>query len=158
MKFRFNSRYFRVLIVLSALALQACDFETSDNGDLDGFWHMESVDTLATGGVSDLSQHRQFWAFSVKLLRLTDNDGVSADIYMRFSHQGDSLKLYEPYSNYGHEQQDGDAQGGDIPLKDPVLLAPYGVSGLQDGFMVEVLSGSRMILKSEKLRLRFRKF
>ena len=49
----------RSIKALSAIAismlLTACgiDFEGSDNGKLDGFWHLEKVDTLATGGVTD---------------------------------------------------------------------------------------------------------
>ena len=51
----------RSIMALSAIALSmlftACgiDFEGSDNGKLDGFWHLEKVDTLATGGVTDYS-------------------------------------------------------------------------------------------------------
>ena len=28
-----------------ALVMSSCEMETTDNGDLDGFWHLESVDT-----------------------------------------------------------------------------------------------------------------
>ena len=36
-------------------ALVACDVETSDNGRLDGYWHLTGVDTLATSGHRDVS-------------------------------------------------------------------------------------------------------
>ena len=158
MRIRIGIRSMLASFVLSVAMLQSCDFETSDNGDLDGFWHMESVDTLSTGGTLDLSQQRVFWAFSVKLMRLSDQNGQRADLYMRFKHEGDLLNVYEPYSNQGHEQETDGAYGGDIPLEDASLLAPYGIDGLQDQFTVERLNGSRMILKSEKLRLKFKKF
>ena len=38
--------FFAVLV----FTLSSCEIETSQNGDLDGFWHLEQVDTLATGG------------------------------------------------------------------------------------------------------------
>ena len=39
----------RLIFVLTiCMALVACDIETSGNGDLDGFWQLRQVDTLAT--------------------------------------------------------------------------------------------------------------
>ena len=38
-----------------AAGMQSCEIETSHNGDLDGFWHLTGVDTLATGGKRDLA-------------------------------------------------------------------------------------------------------
>ena len=46
----------------------ACTIETSDNGDLDGYWHLEQVDTLATGGKLNLSKERVFWGVQHKLI------------------------------------------------------------------------------------------
>ena len=37
-------------LAVMMLTLSSCEVETSQNGDLDGFWHLEQVDTLATGG------------------------------------------------------------------------------------------------------------
>ena len=31
---------------LTAVLSASCEIETSDNGDLDGFWHLERVDTI----------------------------------------------------------------------------------------------------------------
>lgn len=36
-------------LAVMMLTLSSCEVETSQNGDLDGFWHLEQVDTLATG-------------------------------------------------------------------------------------------------------------
>lgn len=49
------------LIAAISLVLSSCTIETSDNGDFDGFWHLERVDTLATGNYLDLSRERVFW-------------------------------------------------------------------------------------------------
>ena len=46
-----------ILMLVGMLVLcfqSACTLETSDNGDLDGYWHLEQVDTLATGGKLNL--------------------------------------------------------------------------------------------------------
>ena len=48
-------------ILTTALTLASCELETSDNGKFDGFWHLERVDTLATGRSLNLQQKRIFW-------------------------------------------------------------------------------------------------
>lgn len=37
------------MLMMGSALLNSCEVDSSDNGDLDGFWHLESVDTLATG-------------------------------------------------------------------------------------------------------------
>ena len=49
--------FFAVLV----FTLSSCEIETSQNGDLDGFWHLEQVDTLATGGTCSFADKRIFW-------------------------------------------------------------------------------------------------
>ncbi len=45
------------LIAAISLVLSSCTLETSDNGDFDGFWHLERVDTLATGNYLNLPRN-----------------------------------------------------------------------------------------------------
>ncbi len=53
----------RLIFVLTiCMALVACDIETSGNGDLDGFWQLRQVDTLATEGTTDMRQSMIYWA------------------------------------------------------------------------------------------------
>ena len=41
----------KILYIFSTLLLFcSCDIESSKNGDLDGFWHLERVDTISTSG------------------------------------------------------------------------------------------------------------
>ena len=49
-------------ILTTALALASCELETSDNGKFDGFWHLERVDTLATGGSLNLDPKSMAYA------------------------------------------------------------------------------------------------
>ena len=37
------------MVPMLSLTLGGCSIEMSDNGELDGYWHLERVDTLSTG-------------------------------------------------------------------------------------------------------------
>ena len=50
------------------LMFAACDIHTSDNGDLDGYWQLRSVDTLSTGGTCDMRDSMRFWSFQANIL------------------------------------------------------------------------------------------
>ena len=43
-----------------AMGVASCELERDHNGDLAGYWHLERVDTLQTGGVKDMSRDRVF--------------------------------------------------------------------------------------------------
>lgn len=144
---------FFITALLMSLCLASCDLETGDNGQLDGFWHLERVDTLATGGCHDMVGDKVFWSFQVRLLQL---QGGSSSFFFRFKQDGDSLTIFSPYTNEGHEETLGD--GGNKPVTDPNVLRDYGIDDLETHYKKEALDGSRMILRSRRLRLMFRKF
>ena len=151
-------RLFKTILAAFALvALASCEIETSDNGDFDGFWHLERVDTLATGGTTDLSKKRVFWGVQYKLIsvRDTDKEGIHG-YYLRFRQTGDSIITSTPYKDNWHEDK-GD-NGGDHPIDDPTLLATYGINNLEEGFAKEKLTGGRMEPRPKTLRLHFKKF
>lgn len=132
------------------LCLMSCEVETSGNGDLDGFWHLERVDTLRTGGACDLSSQKHFWSVQHHLLQLYTSE--PSDVYnytLRFAHEGDTLRTYNPCLN--------EKDLGDPVVVEPSGLAPYGINHLEDAFRIERLSGSRMVLCTDELRLTFRK-
>ncbi|SDZ83522.1 Lipocalin-like domain-containing protein [Segatella bryantii] len=141
-----------LFLMMSAVICSSCTLETSDNGDLDGFWHLEAIDTLATGGHHDLSDQKLFWGVEHKLIALQGSD---FRFYFRFTYTGDSLKLFSPYINHWHQDKE---DGGDIPVDDPEILRPYGIQNLEENFAVEALSGSKMILRSKELKLYFTNF
>lgn len=142
-------RRFRYIILSTiALLMVSCTIETSDNGNLDGFWHLERVDTLSTGGTYDYSNRLVFWSVEHNLLQMNED---TTYIYMRFRQTSDSLIVNEPFkSNAGH--------GTDIKLDDVSELSRFGVEAYEVGYIKEKLSGSRMVLRSPKLRLYFKKF
>ena len=145
-----------ITIVISALLLAAatsCTLESSDNGKLDGFWHLEQVDTLNTGGTLDLSEELYFWAVDTKLLNV--RHGGERGYLLRFDQTADSLVLHTPYKDNWHEDAEN---GGDHPLDNATELALYGINNMREPFHKDRLTGSRMVLRSKTLRLHFRKF
>jgi hypothetical protein len=143
------------LAIACSTTLASCTLETGGNGKLDGFWHLVSIDTLSNGNVSDLSESRVFWGVEGKLINVKNIDTNSGGFYFRFAQTSDSLVLKEPYANHWHE--DGTTEGGDIPVTDASVVVPYGINGLEDHFLIEALSSGKMILKSNTLRLKFKK-
>lgn len=137
------------VVFTTMLAMTSCELEGSNNGELDGYWHIERIDTLATGGVADYSQDLFFWAFQGKLLSLSCRNHNATDCLTRFNKTGGTLTISEPFRY--------DRMGGDEPLETPELLQPYGINKTEESFAIESLSGSKMILKSETLRISFKK-
>ena len=138
-------------------SLSSCTLESSDNGDLDGYWHLESIDTLATGHTGDYSSRRFFWGVEHKLISISDIDREGRQgYYLRFEQTGDSLFLGQAYKNNWH--QDNGEDGGDIPVDDVEPLRYYGINELNEHFLKESLKGGKLILRSKTLRLKFKKF
>lgn len=158
-KMRHIRRCLGMLSLCIMLSLVSCTIESSKNGDLDGFWHLERIDTLATGKTSDYSEKRIFWGIEHKLLYVKDADAGTRGYLLRFEQTSDSLKLSSPYKFNWHEDQGSDEEpGGDIPVKNVEPLRPFGLNALEEKFAKEALDGSKMILRSKTLRLYFKRF
>ncbi len=125
--------------------------ETSDNGDLDGYWQLARVDTLATGTTKDMTSSKVFWGVQGKFLDVLDTHRSPTYGYMfRFQHTADSLWLSDARVN--------NREVSDSLLTDVSPLRPLGVNELAEHFLVERLTGSRMVLRGKVIRLHFRKF
>lgn len=146
------------LLAFGTLAvLTSCTMESSDNGSLDGFWHLERIDTLSTGNSGDYSQKRIFWGVEHKLISIKDVDSGGEKFYLRFEQTSDQLQITKAYIDHWH--QDKGENGGDIPVEEPTDdLRQLGVNALPETFQKEALDGGKMILKSSMLRLYFKKF
>ncbi len=135
----------------------SCTLESSDNGDFDGFWHLEQVDTLSTGGALNLSEQRIFWGVQYKLISCRNIEAEGYGYFFRFRQTGDSIIVHTPYKNNWH--QDQGENGGDIPVTEMTdAIRGYGINNLEEGFYKERLKGDKMILRSKSLRLYFKKF
>ena len=136
--------------------LASCNVETSGNGSLDGFWHLERVDTLATGGTTDYSSGYVFWGVQKDLIYIKDSSNISVGAYyLRFNQTHDSLHITKIYLDHNPNHE----QGGDIPVEAiDNNLRFLGLNALPEHFKKEAINGNRMILSTEKLRLKFKKF
>lgn len=137
--------------MVALFSLSACEIETHDNDKLDGFWHLERVDTIATGGVCYKSKDLVFWSVQSMFVEVSERSKVDNNKYIfSFSHSNGKLSLFDARLS--------DRRKGDPEVEDPAILQPYGVSKLNETFEVTQLTGSKMQLKSETLLLLFRKF
>lgn len=138
-----------LMLAMAVLVLAACDVETSGNGDLDGMWRLEAVDTLATGGHCELGDELRTWSVQHRLLELRDHTGTAGAFLLRFDHHDRQLRTYQPYVFNRSE--------GDYPLESAAYMAPFGINALDATFTVVGLSSSKMQLRDDQLQLSFRK-
>ena len=138
-----------LIIFLALLLFGSCDLETSKNGDLDGFWHLERVDTLSTSGSLDLSEEKLFWAFQKDLLQLR---GDEQEFYLRFNHHDNQLDLSNPHL------RDREKDDPAISSSTMYLILPYGINEEEESFQVVTLDNDNMVLRNQSLQLWFRKF
>ena len=141
-------KWFFLTLLLIMVCLTGCDLETTPHGDLYGYWHLEAVDTVS-GGTSDLSSQRRFWAIQNKVVECSDRDNLHIPIVMHFERSGDSLMMGRVFVN--------DRPNGDPEVTDVTEIACYGLRSLTPHLHIDQLSGDKMTLSAEGLILRFRK-
>lgn len=145
-----KTTYMLLCAAVMTMLLAACDIETSGNGDLDGYWSLRQVDSVATGTQTNVSEQRIFWSVQHDLIQTDDRTGAHLSYLFRFQHTGNTLVLSSPYQ-YGRIE-------GDEPIDDVEALRPFGINSIPETFTVEKLNGSDMVLRSEPLRLHFRNY
>ena len=138
------------IIIGVTLLLTSCDKEDSANGHLDGFWQMTIMLNKVDATNSDMRLSGITWAFQGHILELRDVNKVNQDIIMSFNHDGNKLKLYEPYRV--------DRDSNDIIINDVAFLLPYGIESTTVEYNVIELSNSYMILDNNVWHLEFRKY
>lgn len=79
-----------------------------------------------------------------------DKDHGHQSILMRYNKSDGKLLLTQPYAY--------DRENGDAPLAEPTLLKPFGINNIEETFQIQKLSGGKMQLQSEMLKLYFKKF
>ena len=143
--------------LLSILALSmlmvSCELETSGNKELDGYWQMNQVDTLATDGVADTREALVFWGIQNKLLQIRFPDSgnfLGEGLFFRFNRDGNNLTLYSPVLHHLYET--------DEPIEDVEILKPFGIFNLEEVFYLEVLNDDYLVVSNDRLRLHFRRY
>lgn len=140
---------FSLITILFTLASCGDLLEHSQNGELDGYWKLTTIDTLATGGQKSVSEQSLFMAVQGKILMLNDRNNGDEYVF-QFNHADGHLKIFDArQSNRGK---------GDPLLTDPEGLRPFGFNNLEEDFTVEKLSSGKLILNDGTLRLHFVKF
>ena len=120
--------------------LTGCKSESSDNGDLDGFWVMTGRPGLT-------------WSFQGKILEFRDVNQIHPDLMAKFRHEGNLLIVYDL------RKLDRDA--GDPPVSENEMeeLRVYGIhNNVEEQFLIRQLSSDDMHLESESESLYFRKY
>lgn len=133
-----NRILFYILIGMGLLT--SCSSESSDNGDLDGFWVLT--------GRSGLT-----WSFQGKILEFRDVNSVHHDLMAKFRHEGNQLIIYD------FRVVDRDA--GDLPVTESEMddLRAYGINNMvEEQFQIRQLTSDDMHLESALESLHFRKY
>lgn len=151
-RYNMNKRFkilFSLITILFALASCGDLLEHSQNGELDGYWKLTTIDTLATGGQKSVSEQSLFMAVQGKIMMLNDRNNGDEYVF-QFNHADGHLKIFDArQSNRGK---------GDPLLTDPEGLRPFGFNNLEEDFTVEKLSSGKLVLNDGTLRLHFIKF
>jgi hypothetical protein len=124
-----------------------------NNKKQDGYWHLVKVDTLETGGVKDFSNDLIFWSIQARLMTVNDRSETSTTgqgfvMHMTIKNKT-SIHIYD--IRY-HAKADGDPEVTNVDE-----LRPFGINQLDETFTIESVSGSKMILKDDMLRLYFKR-
>lgn len=135
---------------LSLIMITSCTLDSSDNGALDGYWQLSSIDTLANGHSVNMRDSGIFWAFNFNLLVTRSTKEPLGEILYDFENTEDNLILSNPYILY--------RDSSDIKVTDVNLLKKYGVNSLLETFTIEHLNSNKMVLQSNLVRLNFRKY
>ena len=127
------------------------ELHSSKNGDLDGFWHLETIDSLATGNTCDLREERRFWMFQGTIFQLYCPEVMEGQRFVgQFSHENGTLTLWKVLYDIREE--------GDPVVESVDIIRPFGINQIENVvFHVDELSGSKMTLSNEMLRLSFKK-
>ena len=141
-------RLFFLFSIVCLAALSACDIESSGNGDLDGYWRLEQVDSLNGRQGVAYADKQIFWSFQHDLIELSNLHDNS--IIYRLKEENRVLLLEQPCMF--------DRADGDTSITDLEILRPYGVNALQEQFRIVSLESEVLVLESPVLRLSFRKY
>ena len=143
------THYISVFIV-AILLFSSCQIESPHNDKLDGYWHLEQIDTMATGGQVDLREARVTWSIQAHLLQIRNYDSDERQIYVfHFNSDGQTLQLTDAYFD--------DRTIGDSLITDYRQIQPYGVNTIPVVYTIESINRERMVLSDGIIRISFRK-
>ena len=139
-----------IIFAVSAI-FTSCEMHDSENGNLDGYWYLTRVDTIATGGVNEYRGQRIFWSFQGTLLQMNRID-IDCYYMASFSHKGNELVVENPYL---YDRNNGGYYIADDTMSE---IMPFGLNSINESFTLKTLDDHNMVLDNGKLRLCFERY
>lgn len=140
---------FSLVTILFALASCGDLLEHSQNGKLDGYWKLTTIDTLTSGGQKDVSEQSLFMAVQGKIMMLNNRDN-GAEFIFQFNHSDGHLKIFDA--------RQSNRSKGDPLLTDPEAIRPFGFNNLEEDFTVDEFTSGKLVINDGSFRLHFIKF
>lgn len=147
------------LLLTAMLTATSCE-KMSDNGKLDGMWHLQQIcsrpQDAASAGYTEHHDVREagiYWSFQLQLLHIKSKaflNGETAETMCRFDYTDSRLDITSTYIHY---------RDRDILITDAQTerLAPLGIRGNATSFRIERLTDHHMVLCSDQDSLVFQK-
>ena len=139
-----------ILSGVTAFLLAACDVEFSSHGNLYGYWHLESIDSIGSGTHVDMKDQLKFWAVQSRLIELSDHDGKYSPVIFHFDQVGDSLFLYDGHlsnRDTGDPEPDGVWQ-----------VQVFGINSLAPRLRIDDLTSGELSLSTREVHMKLKKF
>lgn len=138
-------------LIATALLLISCGdlLEHSQNGKLDGYWKLTTIDTLTTGGQKDVREQSLFMAVQGKIMMLNNRDN-GAEFIFQFNNSNGHLKIFDA--------RQSNRTTGDPLLTDPEAIRPFGFNNLEEDFTVDEFTSGKLVINDGSFRLHFIKF
>lgn len=149
-----------LILALFISSLATSCSKMSDNGPIDGMWHLEKIYTRPDGNASgpysvekDCGEDRIYWSFQLDLLSIRSKEGHNGktnESVARFKLTSSTLDITSLYVHY---------RDRDSLLTDPatVDLSSVGIHGVNPSYTIVQLDGKHMRLCSATDSLIFRK-
>lgn len=138
------------------LSLAGCD-KTPINGDLDGMWQLERIETPQ--GVTPTKERRVYLCIQLHLMEWCNAPkGNRHHYFSHFTHQNDSLIIYDLCRASAHTATGSD----DIPLTATEMAAgemeDWGIHTLDTRYHIRRLNANKLELEKVDTVYAFRKF
>lgn len=136
--------------------LSSCEMEMSSNGVLDGYWQMTEMQWKGCDRATDMRDSGVYWAVEFKLLEinsLKNKPGYPRRYICRFEHTGETLRVFEPRVEL-HDISDTLVTAA----SDKKELRESGLHDADVTYAIIQLTSDRMELKSDSVRMVFRKY
>lgn len=148
-----KNHIYRTAILILILTNIACESHLI-NGDLDGFWQVQTVEHLKTEEVVH-HDNDAFYAFQRHIVQLTLQPEthvmgqMGARYHAEFNWNDDSIKFgeFREYDLYGSKKK-----------VHPTILKEFGIFQENTTFYIENLDKKSLTLTSEEARIKLRKY